>query len=144
MPKAGHPGPMHPHVLFAWAWMAVGMAVGAVLGLRFATADWLGGYGSWERRLLRLGHVAFFGTGLLNLAAHGSLAELAVTHPDIARDPRTPWSRTLFVIGAIGMPTICLAAARFRALRHLFVVPVLGLVGGTAVLLWIGLQPHTN
>jgi len=30
--------------------------------------NWLGGYGSWPRRMLRLGHIAFFGLGIINLA----------------------------------------------------------------------------
>ena len=73
---------------FAWIWMLGGMISGAVIGLFFHDPQWLGGFGSWRRRMLRLGHIAFLGTGLLNLgfalsvphlraAGHGRVVNIA-------------------------------------------------------------------
>ena len=60
---------MHdPNAIVAWAAMFVGALSGAAFGLRFDRDRWLGGYGSWPRRMLRLGHIAFFGVAFLNLA----------------------------------------------------------------------------
>ena len=60
-------------------WLAIfaGLLTGACVGLFFHHEDWLGGYFSWRRRMLRLAHVAMVGTGLLNilfaLTPHGLL-----------------------------------------------------------------------
>jgi len=41
------------NLYFAWAWMLTGMLSGAVIGLFFASPDWLGGYSAWPRRMAR-------------------------------------------------------------------------------------------
>ena len=56
------------NLLFAWCWLTLGLIAGALQGIGFHRASWMGGYGSWRRRLTRLGHIAFLGTGMLNLA----------------------------------------------------------------------------
>ena len=50
-----------------WSGFLGGVLSGAVMGLLFHREDWLGGYGSRERRMVRLGHISFFGIGLINL-----------------------------------------------------------------------------
>jgi hypothetical protein len=52
----------------AWIAILVGLISGTVLGVFFHDERWMGGYASWRRRMVRLGHIAFLGTGLLNLA----------------------------------------------------------------------------
>ena len=121
-------GAMDAHLLFAWTWVVVGLLTGIGLGARFARDDWLGGYGSWPRRLVRLGHVSFVGTGLLNLGAHWSLASLGIDGALAA------WARALFVAGAVAMPAVCFAAAFQKSLRHLFAVPVTALVTASSLL----------
>ena len=49
-------------------WITAGLLSGVGMGLGFHNETWLGGYGSWRRRLMRLGHIAFFGTALLCIA----------------------------------------------------------------------------
>ena len=120
---------MDLHLLFAWTWIATGLCVGAGLGLFYASDDWLGGYASWSRRLVRLGHIAFVGTGLLNLGAHWTLQQLAVEHA-VALPVRL-----LFVAGAVLMPLICFAAAFHKRLRHAFVLPVAALGAGCFTLI---------
>lgn len=55
-----------------WASLAVGALMGMVLGLwsfdgPLAVPEWIGAYDTTPRRLLRLGHIAFFGLGILNI-----------------------------------------------------------------------------
>ena len=47
--------------------MLAGAAAGAVPGLLFHDDEWAGGYSSFRRRMLRLGHISFFGIGILNV-----------------------------------------------------------------------------
>lgn len=119
---------MDAHLLFAWSWIVIGLATGVWLGAFFAREDWLGGYGSWPRRLVRLGHVSFVGTGLLNVAAHWTLQQLAVG------DPAQAWIRAAFVAGAVTMPAVCFTAAFAQRAKGLFAVPVALLTGGSTAL----------
>lgn len=118
---------MDQNLSFGWAWIVVGLATGALIGLFFHDDAWLGGYGSWRRRMVRLGHIAFLGTGLLNVAA-----ALSVT----AHVTSTPfaWTSELLVLGAMTMPTVCFLSAWRDGFRHLFVIPVASLIVGTALI----------
>ena len=55
------------NLLIAWIWILLGFLSGAALGTRFHREDWLGGYGSFKRRLYRLGHISFLGLAAMNL-----------------------------------------------------------------------------
>ncbi len=124
------------NLYFAWTWMLAGMASGAVMGLFFHRDDWLGGFGSWRRRMVRLAHIAFFGTGLLNLGfalSWGSLERAGET------DPLLTVASVLLIVGAVAMPTVCYASAWRDRFRHLFFIPVVSLMGGVAALLAAGL-----
>ena len=125
------------NLLFAWIWMLAGMILGAGLGLFFHRPDWLGGYDAWPRRMVRLAHIAFFGTGLLNLA-------VALTIRTIDGAEASGWlaiASPAMLLGGLTMPIVCLLAAWRRGFRHLFVIPVLGLMGGTVALLIGGYTP---
>ena len=61
-----------------WIGICVGCAAGAAQGLFFHDENWLGGYNSWARRMLRLGHISLVGLGLLNLAFALSMAALGI------------------------------------------------------------------
>jgi hypothetical protein len=99
-----------------WWLILAGFASGAALGLFFHRADWLGGYGSFRRRMLRLGHIACAALGMLNLIVGLSTQ-----------------SSLLLVAGGAMMPAVCFLTAWKEKCRHLFFVPVLTLV--TAVVL---------
>ena len=120
------------HLAATWIGVLAGMLAGAALGLFFHGEGWLGGYGSWRRRLLRLGHVSLFGIALLNLAfalparAGGWAA---------APPPGSGAASALWVAGAVLMPTVCALAAWRKPLRHLFVLPVGSLVGAATLTL---------
>ena len=50
---------------------------GAVLGLRFHRDDFLGGYGSFRRRIVRLGHIAMAALGMINVLLVPYLTRIA-------------------------------------------------------------------
>lgn len=111
-----------PHLTAAWTGILLGMAGGAILGLSFHGEGWLGGYGSWRRRLLRLGHISLFGLAFVNLA-------FSLTAARLGWEPGGTAS-VLLLAGAVLMPTVCGLAAWRQPLRHLFVLPVGTLVAG--------------
>ena len=124
---------------FAWLWVGLGLLSGTLIGLFFHRPGWLGGYDTWPRRMVRLGHIAFFGTGLLNLfhavtvvALKGGLAGGASGGaPGRVWTVAEPsWPATLLVIGGLTMPTVCFLAAWRKPLRQGFAVPVVCLVAG--------------
>jgi len=121
------------HMVLGWSLMLLGGMSGAVIGLRFHQADWAGGYASFRRRLLRLGHIAFFGLGILNV-----LFALALTQV-----PLGPRHQALasagFIVAGVGMPLCCFLAAWREPFRHFFAIPVLGVFLGAGALLlgWI-------
>ena len=58
---------MISNLVVGWAGMLGGVLTGAAIGLFFEREEWMGGYASFPRRLARLGHIAFFGLGFLNI-----------------------------------------------------------------------------
>ena len=86
------------------------------MGLKFHREDWLGGYGSFPRRMVRLGHIAFFGLGLINILFALSAAQFAPSS----------WTMTaslLLLVGAATMPTNCFLTAWRGGFRHAFFIP---------------------
>lgn len=113
----------------AWAGILLGSLAGAGAGLFFRGEDWLGGYGSWPRRMLRLGHISFFGIAFINIA-------FALTARTLNVETEVGVSSTLLLVGAVAMPTVCYLAAIRDTFRHLFFVPTLSVIAGVAVFLW--------
>ena len=120
---------------FAWAWMLAGMVSGATMGLFFHRRDWLGGFDAWRRRMVRLAHIAFFGTGLLNL---GFALTRGVLEGEGGSEAWLAAASVLLIVGAVTMPAVCYASAWRDAFRHLFFVPVVSLLGGAAAVLAAG------
>lgn len=102
------------NIIAAWIGFLLGGISGAIPGLFFYRFDWLGGYTSWPRRLIRLGHIAFFGIGFLNLGL--GLTSLVV-------GIHAPAASTLMIVGAVTMPLLCYLSAFKPAFRHLFFIP---------------------
>ena len=102
------------NIFAAWIGFALGCISGAIPGLFFHNQDWLGGYTSWPRRLIRLAHIAFFGIGFLNLGL-GLTSQLLGVESSSAS--------ILMIIGAVTMPTVCYASAFRPVFRHLFFIP---------------------
>ena len=120
---------------FAWCWFLMGVTSGTIQGLWFHREGWLGGYDSWSRRLTRLGHIAFFGTGLLNLCFAFTVLLLEL------EGLLVQWASPLLIVGAVMMSSVCYLAAWRKSLRHLFFIPVVSLllgVGLTVAVLLLG------
>jgi hypothetical protein len=115
-----------------WLGILAGLAAGTLLGLFFHNEGWLEGYGSWQRRMLRLGHVALVGTGLLNL-----VFALSVDYLDLGSPPCL--ASVLFLVGAATMPAICFLSAWRQPFRHLFFIPVVSLVVASGDFIFHGL-----
>ena len=116
------------HLLAAWIGFLGGALSGAAVGLFFHREDWLGGYSSFPRRLIRLGHISFFGLGLLN--ALFALTVAVVPVPDLLGRLASIGLLT----GAITMPLCCFASAWRKALRCLFPIPVMSLLGAVSLI----------
>ncbi len=112
----------------AWIGIILGFLAGAIQGLFFHKEDWAGGYGSWSRRLMRLGHISFFGIALINFAYAVSIRLFEIQNQSVLPS-------RLFIIGAITMPLICYLSAYKKSFRHLFFIPVLSLMAGAVVFL---------
>lgn len=108
-----------------WWMVLAGFVSGAGLGLMFHREDFLGGYSSFPRRLLRLGHIALVALGLLNVIA-------ATTVPE---STRAGGASVLFIVGGITMPLICFLTAWKRVFRNLFFIPVLSLMVAVVLVL---------
>jgi hypothetical protein len=120
---------MNLNLYTAWIAFLLGSLAGAVMGLFFHGEIWLGGYGSWRRRMIRLGHIAFFGLGLINLAF-----ALTINVFHMESGARLP--SILLVIGAATMPLVCYLSAFKTYFRHLFFIPALATIGGIAAFTW--------
>ena len=113
-----------------WTGMLLGVISGAIMGLFFHNENWLGGYGSHQRRFLRLGHISFFGIGLITLFYGLSIGPMSVA-PEHARIGVTGLAVALF-----GMPSICSLTAWKKPFRHHFFIPVLGAASGICIILF--------
>src|SRR6266576_423378 len=125
-----NPHPFQINLTVAWLGMALAFASDSVLGLKFHREDWLGGYGSFRRRLYRLGHISFFGLAAANLMFYFTTRLPALAG---ARLAVASWA---FVIGAIAMPVCCFIMAHQPKLRLLFLIPVLSLIVGSLSTIW--------
>jgi hypothetical protein len=113
----------------AWIGILLGSTLGAAQGLFFHREDWLGGYGAWRRRMLRLGHIAFFGLALINLAFALTARALEIEEDHLW------WPSRLFLVGAVGMPPLCYLSALWMSFRHLFFIPALSVIVGSGLFL---------
>jgi len=119
---------MTTNLVAGWAGMLAGVITGAVIGLFFEREDWMGGYASFRRRLSRLGHIAFFGLGFVNIL-------FALTTRGL---PESAWLVTAsqsLVVGAAAMPVCCFLSAWRRGFTRLFPIPVLAVAIGIVTLL---------
>lgn len=122
------------NLLAAWAGILLGFLSGMALGMFFHREDWLGGYGSFKRRMYRLGHISFFGLGAVNL-----MFWLTATVSGLNGDAvvLASWA---FIIGTLTMPLCCVLMAHFPSAHALFAVPVMSLIAGGAVMLYLVVQ----
>lgn len=102
--------------------MAVGAITGLVMGLwsfdgPVSVPGWLGDYGSTARRLVRLGHIACFGVGILNLLLAAE-AERTLLVGAAGR-----WASRLMNLGNVGLPLGLFVAAVVPPAKYLLALP---------------------
>ena len=117
---------MMVNVVAAWIAIFAGIVAGMITGLFFHQEQFLGGYTGWPRRLVRLGHVAFFGLGFINLG-------FALTTQTLQIRSGIKVPSILLILGLVTMPLVCYLAAFRKPFRHLFVIPVLSVLAGVAL-----------
>ena len=120
----------NPNLFLAWLWILLVFVSGMVLGLFFHRENWLGGYGSFKRRMYRLGHISFFGLGAVNLLFCLTVQNFALVGQGIGI---ASWA---FIVGAIAMPVCCVVMASFPKARLIFSVPVVSLITGATFTVW--------
>ncbi len=114
-----------------WIAMVAGATSGAAIGVFFHREEWMGGYASLRRRMIRLGHIAFFGLGIINVLFALSLIAFPISNV-YAR-----FASAGFAVSLVTMPACCFMTAWRTGFRYLFPIPVLavlvglgGLIGG--------------
>jgi hypothetical protein len=112
------------HVLswyFGWGLVLSAFFTGAVLGLFFHREDFWGGYGSYRRRIVRLGHIAQAALGMMNV-----LFGLSPWPAESLPDAR--YASVCFAVGGVSMPLVCFLSGWHKPLRYLFFIPVTALI----------------
>jgi len=110
--------------IVAWAGFALGVYSGLVMGLwsfdgPVAVPAWLGAYADTSRRLARLGHIALFGLGFLNLHLVTALGTARMTPPS------KQWAAGAMNFGNVLLPLTLVAAALVPACKYFLPVPAL-------------------
>jgi hypothetical protein len=114
-----------------WSMILAAFVSGAGLGLAFHRDDFLGGYGSFRRRVLRLGHIALAALGVINVL-------FSVSVPVATHSIRGPIAGIALVVGGLSMPAVCFLTAWRVGCRRLFFVPVVALIVAVIQVLRIG------
>ena len=114
----------YPNLILAWLWILLGFISGMALGMFFHGENWLGGYGSFKRRMYRLGHISFFGLGAVNLLFCLTVQNFSLSGSLIH------FASLAFIVGAIAMPICCVVMAHFPKVHMIFAVPVVSLIAG--------------
>jgi hypothetical protein len=117
---------MELHLLTAWVGVALGMIGGAIVGLLFDREQFAGGYGSWRRRLMRLGHISFFGVAFINLMFVLTAGRIEGSTVGICSP--------LLIAGAITMPLVCYLSAWRPGFRRAFFIPVTFLLAPVVII----------
>jgi hypothetical protein len=113
---------------FGWSLVLLGFSSGALLGLGFHREAFLGGYGSFRRRLVRLGHVACVMLGILQMLV--ALSPAAASTGPLAGACAAAW-----IAGALAMPLVCFLAAWRPGMRRWFPLPVACLITAASLTL---------
>ena len=116
----------------AWVCMLAGAIFGALSGLFFHKQEWMGGYGSWQRRMMRLGHISFFGLAFVNFAFVFTVSYLGLNNHIILPS-------RLLVIGTLTMPLVCVLSVHRTLFRHFFFIPVLSIMAAMIIFIVRGL-----
>lgn len=124
--------------LIGWASLALGAVSGLILGLwsfdgPVSIPLWIGDYGDTSRRLLRLGHIAFFGLGILNILFAQEASRFKIYNRILRA------ASLCFNFGNAFLPPALIAAAIYQPLKYLMPFPAISILIAlvlTVYLLW--------
>src|SRR3954470_22493109 len=109
-----------------WGMILAAFVTGGGIGLFFHREQFWGGYASFRRRIVRLGHIALAALGMINLL-------FAIAVP--SHNPFTHLASILLIVGAVSMSGICFLSGWKILFRHLFFIPVISLVVAVVLVL---------
>jgi len=119
--------PFHPlNWYFGWSLVLAAFVTGTGLGLYFHRDDFWGGYSSFRRRLVRLGHIALAALGLINVLYSLSPWPVPSTWEAGA-------ASAAYVVGGVSMPMVCFLTGWKKPFRWFFFIPVAALI---AAVVW--------
>jgi hypothetical protein len=116
---------------FGWGMILSAFVTGAIIGLFFHREGFLGGYASFPRRILRLGHIALAALGMVNIL-------FSLTPMPSEPSWRVSVASIGFIVGGLTMPAVCFLSAWRAGFRHLFFIPVTALIVASIQTFWIG------
>jgi|SRR5690348_8709727 len=126
----------NPNLFLAWLWILLGFVTGMVLGLFFHHETWLGGYGSFQRRMYRLAHISLFGLGAVNLLFWLTMQSISPT------GQLAGIASGAFLLGAVTMPICCVIMAHVPKAHAVFALPVVSLILGGVLTLFLLFENH--
>lgn len=116
-----------------WGMILAAFVTGGAIGLFFHRETFWGGYASFRRRVVRLGHIALAALGMINVLYALSPWPAAETWQGI-------WAGRLWIFGGISMSVVCFLSGWRGPFRALFFIPVSAL-SAAVVLTLIGAKP---
>jgi hypothetical protein len=112
----------HPVNFFAgWSMVLMAFITGAGIGLFFHRPEFWGGYASFRRRIVRLGHIALAALGMMNVLF--ALCPWPAAGTWIGQG--ASWC---FIVGGASMPAVCFLCGWDERMRAWFAVPVVALI----------------
>lgn len=118
--------------IVGWISLVVGAGTGLILGLwsfngPVPVPEWLGNYDEVSRRLARLGHIAFFGLGILNILVARELPRVALRRA-LARAASATMN-----FGNVFLPTTLFLAAAYQPCKYLMPIPAMSVFIALAI-----------
>src|SRR5437867_10449639 len=111
--------PTHSLNWFAgWVLILLGFLSGSLIGLYFHEENFLGGYTSFRRRIVRLGHIALVALGMMNVL-------YSVSPWPAPAQWQSRAASVAFLGGGVAMPAVCFLTGWNESFRRWFFVPVL-------------------
>lgn len=104
--------------IFGWACILASVLMGLWMGIRFQQENWLGGYGTLARRMVRLAHIALAALGIVNIEFGRSVGELALSSGLVHT------ISFAFIVAAVSMPACCLLIAKKSRRFEMFALPI--------------------
>jgi hypothetical protein len=121
------------NLLVGWACILANFITGGLTGMtfKFFNEEWLGGYSELRRRMYRLGHVALFALGTVNIMFYLTIKDIESFNNLLQF---ASWG---FITGAITMPICCYLIPHFPKIKYLFYIPSISLIGAGTIIFYV-------